>query len=136
VSELGQRQAALVASLVAGAAEPPGFDAARLAAVRSALLRKRAEEVAQVWPRLAEAYGERWTREFSAWANGRAPQGALRDGWDFAQVRPGLPRAARLELAFARAAFTLRGNILRPRRGRAARRLVLRAGIRLTFRGR
>jgi hypothetical protein len=131
MSDLAQRQAALVASLVAGAPEPAGFDTARLAAVRGALLRKRAEDVARVWPHLSEAYGESWTREFSAWAAGRPPQGALRDGWDFAHAHPAPGRAAELELAHARAAFSLRRNVLRPRRWRAARRLVLQARTRL-----
>ena len=47
---LAARQAALVAALVAGAPDPPGFDPARLAAARRALLRKRAGEAAKHWP--------------------------------------------------------------------------------------
>ena len=54
---LAARQAALVAALVAGAPDPPGFDPARLAAARRALLRKRAGEAAKHWPVLAASLG-------------------------------------------------------------------------------
>ena len=58
---LAERQAALVAALVAGAPDPPGFDPARLAAARRALLRKRAGEAAKHWPVLAASLGPRWS---------------------------------------------------------------------------
>ena len=48
--DLARRQAALVAALVAGASPPPGFDETRVAATASALMRKRAGEVAALWP--------------------------------------------------------------------------------------
>ena len=83
---LAERQAALVAALVAGAPVPPGFDQARVGAAQRALLRKRASEVARAWPLLAAAAGDRWPDEFAAWAAGRAPQGSLRDGWDLART--------------------------------------------------
>jgi hypothetical protein len=47
---LAERQAALVAALVAGAPDPPGFDPVRLAATRRALLCKRAGEAAKTAP--------------------------------------------------------------------------------------
>jgi hypothetical protein len=83
---LAQRQADLVAALVAGAPVPPGFDAARFGVAQRALLRRRAGEVARVWPMLAAAAGDRWQQDFAAWATGRAPRGSLRDGWDLARA--------------------------------------------------
>jgi hypothetical protein len=83
---LAERQAELVAALVAGAHVPPGFDEVRIGAAQRALLRKRAGEVARVWPLLAMAAGDRWPDEFASWAAGRAPQGSLRDGWDLARA--------------------------------------------------
>jgi len=99
---LAQRQADLVAALVAGAPDPPGFDPRLLAAAREALLRKRAGEVARAWPVLAAALGSRWPAEFMAWAAGRPPAGARTDGRDFARTlaRAGtLPRLAARELS-------------------------------------
>jgi hypothetical protein len=83
---LAERQAGLIAALVAGAPLPAGFDEARVGAAQRALLRKRAGEVARVWPLLAASAGDRWPDEFAAWAAGRAPQGSLRDGWDLARA--------------------------------------------------
>ncbi len=83
---LAARQAALVAALVAGAPAPPGFDPARLAAARRALLRKRTGEAAKHWPVLAASLGPRWSTEFAAQHAGREPGGALRDGWDVARA--------------------------------------------------
>jgi hypothetical protein len=82
---LAARQAELVASLVAGADAPPGFDERLLTAARKALLRKRAGEAASAWPRLAASLGPQWTATFSGFAAGRPPVGALRDGWDLAR---------------------------------------------------
>jgi hypothetical protein len=95
---LAQRQAALVAALVAGQAVPAGFDRALVGAARAALLRKRSGEVASAWPLIAAAYGERWHATFSAWAAGRPPLGALRDGWEFARAADDLPEPAMEEL--------------------------------------
>ena len=83
--DLAARQAALVAALVAGAPAPPGFAPAPLAAARTALLHKRAGEVAQHWPLLAAALGPRWPGAFLRWADGRPTAGSLRDGWDLAR---------------------------------------------------
>ncbi len=80
-----RRQAALVAALVAGAPPPAGFDGRGVQAAAQALLRKRAGEVAAVWPGLGSELGPQWSAAFAAWAGGRPPLGALRDGWDFAR---------------------------------------------------
>jgi hypothetical protein len=98
---LAEDQEDLVTALVAGGPVPPGFDAARVVAAREALLRKRSGEVAAVWPRLAASLGPQWTVEFGRWAAGRPPNGALRDGLDFARdlsAAGRLPEAARAEL--------------------------------------
>jgi hypothetical protein len=98
---LSDDQEALVAALVAGAPLPPGFDPGRVAAARQALLRKRAGEVAAAWPALAAGLGPQWTVEFGGWARDRAPNGALRDGWDLARALSAtgrLPEGARAEL--------------------------------------
>jgi hypothetical protein len=81
---LADRQAALVAALVAGAPDPAGFDTALLDATRRALLRKRAGEAARHWPVLAASFGPRWYAEFALRHAGHEPGGGLRDGWDVA----------------------------------------------------
>jgi hypothetical protein len=81
---LAERQAALVAALVAGGPLPPGFDADRIAATRRALLRKRAAEAARQWPLLAASFGAAWPDVFAAHRAGHEPGGPLRDGWDVA----------------------------------------------------
>ena len=87
------RQAALVAALVAGRA---GAGRLRRRAGRArpggALLRKRAGEVARHWPLLAAGVRRAAGRRRSP--RGRPagpPQGSLRDGWDLARElrRPG-----------------------------------------------
>src|SRR5207302_1708618 len=83
---LAERQAALVAALVAGAPDPAGFDPDRLAATRRALLRKRAGEAAKAWPVLAASFGDRWASTFTAHHASRQPGGALRDGWNLARA--------------------------------------------------
>jgi hypothetical protein len=70
--DLAARQAALVEALVAGGPDPAGFDVARLASTRTALLRKRAGETAKLWPLLAASHGNRWQATFAA-DPGRAP---------------------------------------------------------------
>ena len=83
--DLAARQAALVAALVSGAPTPDGFDPSRVRAAAQALLVKRAGEVAAAWPLLRTSFGSGWSVAFTAWAAGRPPNGALRDGWDFAR---------------------------------------------------
>ncbi|GAA1418148.1 hypothetical protein [Catellatospora coxensis] len=133
---LARRQEELVRALVAGAAMPVGFDVAAVAATQTALLRKRAEDVARTWPRLAASAGPgQWTRVFSAWAAGRAPQGSLRDGWDFALANPPRDTAAQRELALRELLWAYDGETApRARRGPTAR---LHAGeLLLRWRGR
>ncbi|WCN79815.1 hypothetical protein [Micromonospora sp. LH3U1] len=99
---LAERQAELVATLVAGGPPPPGFAPAQLAATRAALLRKRAGEVARHWPLLAAGLGDRWSTTFAGWAARRPTAGSLRDGWDLARAlheQRALPPAAAEELA-------------------------------------
>ena len=126
VEELAIRQAELVAALVAGGASPAGFDPARLAATRRALLRKRAGEAAKAWPLLAAAHGAAWPAVFAEHCAGRPPAGPLRDGWDVARtLRAGgrLPEAAVTELAEREAALHYDGTSApTPRRWRRLRR--------------
>jgi hypothetical protein len=82
---LADRQAALTAALVAGREIPPGFDEKLVTVARSALLNKRAGEVAHAWPELRAALGDRWRALFRDWAAGRPPRGSFRDGFDFAR---------------------------------------------------
>jgi hypothetical protein len=99
---LAERQAALVAALVADGLLPPGFDPARTAATRRALLRKRAGAAAREWPLLAASLGAAWPRVFAAHRAGHEPVGALRDGWDVAVALRGrgeLADGAAAELA-------------------------------------
>jgi hypothetical protein len=129
MSGLASRQAALVAALVAGGTPPPGFDPAWLRVARTALLHKRAGEVARHWPLLATGLGRRWPREFVAWAASRPPRGAQRDGWDFARalaLRGELPALSRTELRAAEARWRYDGVSAPVRRGRVAR--LIRAG--------
>jgi hypothetical protein len=118
---LAEQQRHLVEALVAGADIPAGFAAAGVLATRAALRRKRAGEVARAWPFLAASFGDRWYPAFGAWADGRPPQGSLRDGWDFARtVQDTLPPLARDELAGREAAFTYDGVTAPVPRGRVA----------------
>jgi hypothetical protein len=109
IAELRDRQAALVAALVAGGELPSGFAAGGpVAASAEALGRKRAGEVARAWPLLAAAIGPDWTRSFTAWAAGRAPAGSFADGLAYARelaARGELPSLARSELAAAEVRF-------------------------------
>jgi len=117
---LAARQTALAAALVAGAEIPDGFDERRVAIARSALLNKRAGEVAHAWPRLAASLGPRWRPVFREWAAGRPPRGSLRDGFDLARalaVTRRLPREAAAELA-EREGFWFYDGLRPPRRRR------------------
>jgi hypothetical protein len=119
VSTLAERQAALVATLVAGAPVPPGFDARLVGVARTALLRKRAGEVARHWPMLAASFRAGWTSAFATWADGRPSNGSLRDGWDFARSRT-LDGPAAAELAEREALWAYDGTSAPTRRPRAA----------------
>ncbi|MEV7327135.1 hypothetical protein [Micromonospora sp. NPDC093244] len=117
---LAERQAELVAALVAGGAPPAGFAPGPLAAARAALLRKRAGEVARHWPLLAAGLGHGWPATFARWASGRPTTGSLRDGWDLARTlreRGALPPAGAEELAVREAGLRYDGHTApRPRR--------------------
>ena len=123
---LGDAQRALVSALVADGPVPAGFDTGRVAAVRSALLRKRAGDVARAWPGLAASYGDRWYGEFTAWAGGRPPLGSFADGFAFAtdaDAAGDLAPLARQELAERQVRCAPGPDGLpRRRRGFAARR--------------
>ncbi|SCG81239.1 hypothetical protein GA0070623_5613 [Micromonospora rifamycinica] len=98
---LAARQAALVAALVAGAPVPAGFATDRVDAARTALLRKRAGEVARHWPLLAAGLDDAWWATFRDWAADRPTAGSLRDGWDLARElrdRSALPALGAEEL--------------------------------------
>lgn len=127
---LSERQDALVAALVGGGSRPAGFDPDRLEATRRALLRKRAGEVAKVWPLLAASLGPDHAATFAAHAAGRPPVGALRDGWDLARALRAAGRlapGAAAELAEREAAFRYDGaGVPRPRLTRTVRTLVRR----------
>jgi hypothetical protein len=128
MTSLADRQAALVAALVAGADVPEGFDVSRVLATRLALMRKRAGEVAGTWPLLAASYGESWFAEFSTWAAARPPAGSLRDGWDFARDQgDALPALGKDDLADRERHFHYDGRSAPRRRSRAA---VLAATVR------
>jgi hypothetical protein len=117
---LAAQQAALTAALVAGAPAPAGMDARLFGAAKSALLNKRAGEVAHTWPKLAAALGTQWRPQFRAFAAGRPPRGSLCDGFDFARhlaVTGALPGAAAPELA-AREGFWIYDGETPPRRRR------------------
>ncbi|MEU4338546.1 hypothetical protein AB0F59_28465 [Micromonospora lupini] len=117
---LAERQAELVAALVAGGPSPAGFAAGPLAAARAALRRKRAGEVARHWPLLAAGLGAAWPSTFVAWAAERPTAGSLRDGWDLARAlreRDALPPGGAEELAVREAGLRYDGRRApRPRR--------------------
>jgi hypothetical protein len=114
LTELRERQAALVAALVAGGELPSGFVAdGPVAAATAALARKRACEVARAWPLLAAGLGPEWEPSFTAWVAGRAPEGSFADGFAFARALSGrgeLPALARAELAAAEVRFGAGGQ--------------------------
>jgi hypothetical protein len=128
-STLAERQAELVAALVAGGPTPSGFDEDDLDVARRALLRKRAGSAAREWPLLAAALGERWYPTFAR-LRAAEPVGGLRDGWDVARElrrRGELPAPAVAELADREAALSYDGrHAPRPRRSAGMRRLARR----------
>ncbi|MCU1630451.1 MAG: hypothetical protein JWP64_5400 [Pseudonocardia sp.] len=135
--DLAARQAALVEALVAGGPDPAGFDVARLASTRTALLRKRAGETAKLWPLLAASHGNRWQATFAAHAAGREGVGALRDGWDLARAlrtAGALPGSAADELAEREAGWRYDGASP-PGRRRCARLKALAGNVLGRLRG-
>ncbi|WP_327142788.1 hypothetical protein [Nocardia sp. NBC_01327] len=81
---LAEQQAAVVRALVAGAAVPPGFDAADFSATAHALLHKRAGEVAHRFPLLAHACGPDFSARFLEWARTRPKTTTAQDAAAFA----------------------------------------------------
>ena len=98
----------------------------RLAVTRRALLLRRAEAAAALWPRLAASLGPDWLGLFVASAGDRPPPGALVDGWELARTlhrRGELGDAAAVELAEWEVTLYYDGrNPPRRRRGPALRR--------------
>ncbi|GAM44933.1 hypothetical protein NSK11_contig00011-0013 [Nocardia seriolae] len=88
-----------MSALVAGAAVPPGFDAADLAATAQGLLHKRAHEVARRFPHLALAAGPDFTARYVEWARTRPKTTTIADAAAFASEfglpGPGPNRARR-----------------------------------------
>ncbi|WP_328718721.1 DUF692 family protein [Streptomyces sp. NBC_00247] len=83
---LAGAQAGLLASLVAGAPVPAGFDAERLGVQSRALAAKRAGIVAKVAPELPEILGPGYRPAFLRYAEGRPPaSGYRRDALAFAE---------------------------------------------------
>lgn len=83
---LAGAQSALLASLVAGAPVPAGFDARRLGVQSVALAAKRAGIVAKVAPELPEILGAGYRAAFVRYAEGRPPaSGYRRDALAFAE---------------------------------------------------
>ncbi|WEH38986.1 DUF692 domain-containing protein [Streptomyces sp. AM 2-1-1] len=83
---LAGAQAGLLASLVAGAPVPPGFDGERLGVQSRALAAKRAGVVAKVAPELPEILGASYRAAFLRYAEGRPPaSGYRRDALAFAE---------------------------------------------------
>lgn len=123
---LADRQAALVAALVAGAPDPAGFDPVRLDATRRALLRKRAGEAAKHWPLLAASLGPEWAPTFARRHAGHESLGPLCDGWDVARAvrdRGALTPGAAGELDRAESHLAYDGESFpRPHRGARLRR--------------
>ena len=66
--ELARVQAELLRALGEGGVVPEGFDAERVRATADALVSKRRRQVERAWPALVAALGERFGRDFEAWA--------------------------------------------------------------------
>ncbi|MCK9894957.1 hypothetical protein [Frankia sp. AgB32] len=102
-ARLAVGQSALLTALVAGVADPPGFDPTALDATRQVLLAKRRDSVARHWPALAAEPG--FAARFLSWAAGRPPAGARADGLAFGRAhRDILSEDTRVELLRARCA--------------------------------
>jgi hypothetical protein len=76
---LADRQGALLAALVAGAAPPPGFDPAQVRAQALGLAAKRRDTVARVEPEPARLLGAAFGPLFLRYARHRPQPGGYRD---------------------------------------------------------
>jgi len=75
---------------------------------------------------LCASLGPQWNGSFAAWADGRPPRGALRDGWDIARsiaATGDLGPAAAVELAEREVAWRYDGVAAPRRRWAGARRV-------------
>jgi DMSO/TMAO reductase YedYZ molybdopterin-dependent catalytic subunit len=98
---LARRQKELIRALVAGDPLPPGFDSVTIDATRTALLRKRAAEIAARYPAVPSALGERYDELFDRWASDRPKTStaadakafyeAMRRAGELDATHPGLP---------------------------------------------
>ena len=101
-ANLANRQAELRRNPGRGRPQAVAFDPGRLAVARRALLRSGRARRPRSEPLLAASLGPAWPEAFVASVAGRAPAGALRDGWDLARElhrRGELGDAASVELA-------------------------------------
>ncbi|WP_204042159.1 hypothetical protein [Acrocarpospora phusangensis] len=82
---LAEAEGRLLAALVAGGTEPPGFDGARLKIQAHSLIAKRRGLVAAAVPGLVAALGKDFPREFFTYADGRPkpPGGSRADAHTF-----------------------------------------------------
>ena len=92
--DLARRQRELVRALVAGEPLPPGFDSATLDTARTALLRKRAAEIAARYPAVPSAMGERYDEYFHRWASSRPKVSTAADAQAFYEA---MQRAGELD---------------------------------------
>ncbi|WP_033291609.1 hypothetical protein [Amycolatopsis jejuensis] len=77
-AELAARQAALLNSLLTGAAAPSGFDPSRLEIEADVLLSKRRRLVTYLRPDLPDALGERYRALFDTYASENPKTTAVR----------------------------------------------------------
>jgi hypothetical protein len=115
-------QAELLRALIRGDAFPDGFAADDADAASHSMRRKRTRAVANAWPALSVALGERFAARFDDFARRTPPPAwgdGFADGLAFARTLPRveLTEAVRIELLFARVAMTGRTGALRERRG-------------------
>jgi hypothetical protein len=89
---LAAAQEQLLASLVAGAPPPAGFDPQRLAATAAGLHAKRRRSAARAWPVLAAALGDDFEPLFRRFAMTAQRGSALEDGLAFADWLAGMGR--------------------------------------------
>jgi hypothetical protein len=130
---------AAVALAVTGAGDVlDGFDAARVAVTRDALMNKRVRAVARAWPGLARELGDEFSARFAAFARSTplpSSGGPLADGRAFAQTleqRGELRDAGRREALAVDLRYRAVPGGLTPRgRGLVVRTTLLRSPRRL-----
>jgi hypothetical protein len=126
-----QAQAELVRALVGQGPAPAGFDEERLRAAARALVNKRRECVARVWPKLVEILGSAYLEAFTRYATALPLPGCaapLADGRAFLRWLDGqqpLSDAACLEALAFDLRFVVAPTSIRPRRGFALKSVRL-----------